>query len=137
MKKGRINIARWSSNVEPYHGFRIEVIDESSRVHFLQVDMTPEEFALAISGCGARPCTFELRSAGTVGKKRENKEEVIAFPSEVLSSRDEARAAKFLEPYEVDGWKAYTSDIFNRNRITKYDVTTNENHMRVTFTRYV
>lgn len=137
MNKGRINIARWSSNTEPYHGIRIEVVDGESRVHFLQVNMSVEEFALAITGCGERECEFELRGVDTVGKVREHKEEMVEFDRDVIYSRDRDAALLALKSYEVDGWIGDANDAFNHHRQGAISVTRHAVSARIRFTRYV
>lgn len=120
---GKITISRWHGNQEPRDGITIEVTDETSGIRFLEVGMTLEAFAQAVTGLSHQPCEIELRGIENVGKVRELKTEVVPFNY----SSDKPAA---LAPFEVDGWKGYAGDLGNPHKVA-------DGGYRVSFTRYV
>lgn len=135
--KGRISIGCWNSNTPPYSGVRIEVIDEASRVHFLRVEMTPEQFAMAVFGRAEQKCEFELVGADTIGKKLEAKEEIVSFDGDDFNARDVEAAKRALKQHEVDGWIGRERDLFNHHNVQYRDPATGRYKMKVAFHRYV
>jgi hypothetical protein len=125
MMKGKITISRWHSNQDG-DGMSIEVWDEVSGVSFLEVEMTPHDFALALTGLARQECTFELRGVQNIGKVREQKTVII----EVTGGVRENEKAALLAPFEVDGWKGYAGDLGNSHHRVG-------NGYRVSFSRFV
>lgn len=112
---------------------RIEITDEISGITFLEVRMSLEGFANALMSHSYENCGFTLR-AQNVGKKRELKEEKVPISKEDRYTRgnQESEVAKrILAPYEVDGWMARESDLFNHHRRNQDDTQT------VSFHRFV
>jgi hypothetical protein len=111
--KGSITISR-------FHNYRdgddmsisITLTDETSRTRFLEVRMTPRDFANALTGQGEVSVEFDLR-AQHVGKKLEVKAEKIPV-SGYAPPADEID--RLLLEYEVDGWMASTEDFHNHHR---------------------
>lgn len=115
----------------------LRFIDEESGVIILDVEMTPEEFGLAV-GCmsitvdrgeiGALDTMHEL-----VGKRRETKQESVFIGGAwgedgLMLVRENARE------FEVDGWKAEHDRRFNLHRVTGGE---DDRRYRVTFARWV
>lgn len=127
--QGSITISRvTSSHGDPY--IQVSVQDETSRHQFIEMTMGMEAFAMALTGMGAQPLTFDLRDVDYVGKRREVKEELVPRP---LSSRDylpNLIAAVVLKPFEVDGWVGRADDLWNHHKAVG-------DKQRVLFTRYV
>lgn len=111
---GKITISRWTSNKEPCHGVRITVEDATSKVEFLEVSLTMEQFALAVTGIGCVPCAIDLRGIENVGKQRETKTEQVFIPDHDLSERDKIAVAAVMK-HEVDGWRARREDATNHH----------------------
>jgi hypothetical protein len=113
MLKGSITISR-------FHNYRdgddmsisITLTDETSSTRFLEVRMTPRDFANALTGQGEVGVEFDLR-AQHVGKKLEVKTEKIQV-SGYAPSTDEID--RLMLEYEVDGWMASADDFHNHHR---------------------
>jgi hypothetical protein len=138
--KGKISISRpHSSLVEGEANSRgdyihIRIEDEKSGVAFLDIDMSMENFAYALTQSSNIPCNLTLHDIENVGKKIETKEELVPFRSgaERYGSREE-RNAKLaaLKPFEIDGWKG------NISKVGNWHYGDSERGYLVTFTRYV
>lgn len=136
--KGHINIGRWQANFEPREGVRIEIVDEDSRIHFLEINMTVEDFARAVMGLSEQDCTFELRGVDRVGKRRENKQVLVDVSADVVMRRDAKAAAEVLAAHEVDGWIAPEPEaLFNWHRVVHRDHANNSYKVQANFIRYV
>jgi hypothetical protein len=128
MLKGKLNFGFASSSHDPDY-IRLEIIDATSRVHFLEVRVDPEQFARAAFGHrGEVDCTFELRRPDLIGTQHENKTELVPWSDIVTrdtitkfkGGRDDEELSPevrdWLKPFEVDGWRAYVKDVFNYHR---------------------
>ena len=136
--KGRISISRWSANFEPFEGVRIEITDEASVVHFLEVNMDVTEFARALMGLGEQNCEFKLRGIDVVGKRREHKQLLIDVPAGVVMRRDVKGAEEVLAAHEVDGWIAPEPEaLFNWHRVVHRDLANDVYKVQANFIRYV
>ena len=100
---GKLTISRWTSNVEPYSGIRIEVTDQLSGITFMCADIKQADFADALTGLSFVPCGFELRFVENVGKRVETKDVKIEVTKHPSNYSDE-EALKIIAEYEVDGW---------------------------------
>lgn len=127
MLEGKLSISRTRSNRDDESCISITVTDELSRTRFLKIEISPEEFANAITNLGERPCMFEL-SAGLVGKRREHKTVVVPLKDPFKATADERLAA--IAEYEVDGWIGYKPDANNHHNYSDKGV-------RVGFVRYI
>lgn len=125
---GQVTIAR--SSTDHIH---IEFRDCLSRVLFLNAYMLPDDFARAITGLGAQPCTFKLQGTGFVGLRKESKNVMVEYsgPKWIKGSLDEKGAREAVKEYEVDGWKGDWRDVLNDRRRT------DGNFYMVYFHRYV
>lgn len=143
--KGKLNFGFCSSNIAGRHEFiRLAIIDETSRVQFIEIEVSPEAFARAAFGHrGEVDCTFEMRALDRVGKFHENKTELLPWTKTVnrntinnfKGGRDDEEISpeivKFLAKYEVDGWQASVRDVFNFHRYG------DKGGVQVSFHRYV
>jgi hypothetical protein len=135
---GRISISRWTSNKAPFNGIRITVVDEKSGTHFIEVDVSPENFANALFAMSEQECEFELRGMDNVGKTREQKTVPIIFPTDDLFVATNPERDRVLDRHlrdeEVDGWIALRHTISRRHGVKCSDTA----HMvNVTFVRFV
>lgn len=115
--------------------FRLTITDESSRIQFVYLKMTPDEFARMISARVTTDLECEVRGIDGVGKVREIKTERVPFTNLYWDTEDKRRIAarQALEPFEVDGWKGRSADLFNAHRSYK----SNSGFQLVTFERLV
>jgi hypothetical protein len=126
--KGRIDISR--SGKKPIF---ITLEDDLSGVPVIEIEMTPEDFALFLTGLSGRECKFKLYNSPFVGKRREYKEAQVTFPGEGWGITDEQKA-KGLEPFLVDGWRVFYQDQVGKDR---YRVKDTPRTFTVTFIRFV
>lgn len=98
---GKITISKVVGLGDDYMEIRIRDVDAS--VEFIEVKLSMEDFAQAITGMGAIPCKFEVRGLENVGKKRET--EPLKFPIPGVLEKKE-KALELLPSYIPDGWKA-------------------------------
>lgn len=124
--KGKISITRNSNNT-----ISIEVEDTLSSTSFLNVNMTLENFALAITNLSYIDCDFDLRGMSYIGKKLEVKKEIVDLVDTTYDNFNE-RIKSLVKPYEVDGWEVeeYCLHSWNNHLV-------NNNKYTVTFRRYV
>jgi hypothetical protein len=104
--KFQLRISHYTSNKPPYRGVTLEVIDELSGTHFLQLELTHEQLGRVLGSMGVE-CEGEVRGLDRVGMKREI--ERFTIPKVKGMSYDKKTVRKYLEknakPHEVDGWK--------------------------------
>jgi hypothetical protein len=118
--KGKITIGQYNNyRDEDDLSVHIEIEDEKSGVRFLEIHMTPVDFAKAILGNGFIDCVFELRAAN-VGKTKEMKDEQVYVQNGSWKLSDESKK-NLLAPYEVDGWVGYSNDLGNSHKIVSRD----------------
>ncbi len=126
--KGFITFSRPHSNKGTFP--EITIGDRTSGCIFLEIKMTMEDFAQAILGLGHVDCEFETYNLNLIGLKREVKIERVNRPQSNDKNKEERDW--LLKPFEIDGWKAYDQDLYNRNKWIK-----GENTVEVSFTRFV
>lgn len=131
--KGTIRISRTSSNRGP-DTIRIYLEDTISGAQFVTAELTPHDLAMALTGMGDTPCTFEVRGLRVLGKQREVKTEKVPVPDGWLFAKDGPTSTELLAPFEVDGWRARLGDLTNHHRCTTLD---GAPAYSVTFTRHV
>lgn len=87
---------------------QITVRDVKSRVEFIEIEMSWEEFCRAVmTNLADRPCTFELVGVELVGKTKQSKIVSVVVENLPFSSDERIAIAKNVAtPHEVDGWKA-------------------------------
>lgn len=109
---GQITISRPSSYGDEEY-VEISVVDESSRVEFVEIRVKLADFARCVTGMGHTAMTFGVRGLHLVGTRIETKTEVVPRPS---FGANAAEIAFALVPFEVDGWKGDVSDLTNGHR---------------------
>ncbi len=133
--KGQISISRYMNSREMERPISIRVTDETSRIEFLEINLSLEEFALVMTGLSGVNCELETRGLNFVGMKREVKEEWIAVPEKfslMKESNKKELAKELITPFEVEGWMGRPDDMLNH-----YNFNYDEKKYKVTFTRYV
>lgn len=126
----KVTISRSSGGDDPGRPMSITIEDATSGCELVEVRMSLEEFAAAITGYAMRPAAGDYYQHCPVGKRREIKHEDIGVPRGwTFSNRD--AAAKLIMPFEVDGWNGYADDLLNHHRHVS------ANKYRVLFTRFV
>lgn len=144
--KGKLNFGFCHSNIADREEYiELQLIDESSRVHFMRIEVNVLDFARAAFGHrGEVDCKFDLRMKAVeqIGKKLEVKTKLLPWTRVVTrdsvnkfkGGRDteelSPEIATFLGTHEVDGWMANERDVFNFHRYKKDGV-------EVSFHRYV
>ena len=114
--KGAITISR-THRGDGKDSIRIEIVDGSSRVHFLVGEMSLSDFASAITGLGYQPIDLEVRGLDKLGMKREHKSERIAWTGFRVRDAFTIELAKAtIAPYEIDGWRGQYDDLFNSHK---------------------
>jgi hypothetical protein len=104
--KFQLRISHYTSNKPPYRGVTLEVIDELSGTHFLQLELTHEQLGRVL-GSMSIDCDGDVLGLDRVGLKREV--EHFQIPRKKGMGYDKGTVRKYLEkhakPHEVDGWK--------------------------------
>ncbi len=125
----KLSIGRYSGSRE---GIHIDVIDESSRVTIVELDVSFEEFAKALTGMYGVPCVAEWRGTELIGKQHQHKTEEVPFRYPFMGKGKAEKAAKeAIKPFEVGGWRGDWTDCLNWHRRVRDGV------QQVSFTRYV
>ena len=125
--QGKLTISRLS----PGNEISIKLQDVLSSAQAVEIRITPEQFALALTGLGYVDCTFEMTSTH-VGKERQYKRQWIFVDENFRFGRmTNEQAQSLVERYEIDGWKARLSDFMNSHNLDM------EGNYSVSFTRYI
>lgn len=130
--RGRITISRVSGSGDDF--ISIEVTDDASGVTIVDAQMSLEAFGKTVTGCGFTPCELRVGPLEKVGLKHEHKREEIQFNPFQSGPGALKAAAEVCVPFEVDGWKARSTDALNSHNIVKG---TKPTKVRVTFDRWV
>ena len=132
---GHLSVSRISSNDDRVDNMvHIQLEDDKSSCNVINIYMNITEFGKVITGLSYVDCTFELNTSGVVGKKRENKTELIFVEDDVFSIQYGKNYSELLKPYEVDGWEGREEDLHNHHNHVKKD---KKNYIRVSFTRFL
>lgn len=126
---GAITISRVSYGGD--QPIRITVEDERSRMQAIEVRMTLDAFAKALTGLSYVACAFTPASP-LVGKWRQHKTALVRVPQ---MDPTDAQITVALVPFEVDGWQAYRNDLRNWHQHSRDDA--GEEHYQVSFERWV
>ena len=132
--KGQLSISKvMSSHEDPF--MRIEIDDEASGLEVVQVKLSLEDFAKAITSSVVY-VDLRYNDSSNVGKVRELKTvRVSKGAAKYDSTPEELRA--IVAPYEVDGWRcSMPKDLLNGHK-SVVDEVTKERLQALTFTRYV
>jgi len=112
--EGRIDIVRTRSNErDDFIQMRLRDVGSGSTV--IEIQMTVEDFGLAITGLGGTPCAFNLLDVERVGKRREHKSVCVFVPEGQPHSID-TRIRTAIAGHETDGWKGNDADAKNWHR---------------------
>lgn len=131
MLEGRISVYRPRGGSQDY--VEIELVDKSSLVHFLKVQINYGDFTKALTGQSFIPCRFVLRPAH-VGEVYEHKVVYVSVPDGDFADR-EAVARHAVLVHEKDGWTGRVKDALNHHNFV--EKVGDEARYRVTFVRYV
>lgn len=115
--EGRISIAKLTSNTEPNY-MLIQIEDESSGIEFVEVKLSLENFAQAITGLGHVPCKFKTRGLEKIGLIREHKVEEVYINFHTHPTQ-KASAKSAITNFETDGWKGWIEDAFNHHNFVR------------------
>lgn len=107
----RVSIGRSQSTTEG-ECIHIRVEDYDARICFLEMEMSCEEFARAITGMGYTKAEAIVNGLDLVGTVGENKTEKILVPEYPHKEDPE----EYLPQYEVDGWHGLRADFKNPHR---------------------
>jgi hypothetical protein len=139
LHKGQISFGRSSGGASSKE-FRLEIMDDASRIHFLVARFDSDAFADLMTNRFAK-VEFEVMGLELIGAISEHKTELIKFDCynlrfskerKGLESSDRSPGVdKLLAPYEADGWTARVSDLFNGHNRKDGD------KQAVSFFRYV
>jgi hypothetical protein len=95
--KAKVTISRTSQDKVV-----ISIVDDASRLQFVEVSMEPEAFAYAITGLAYRPADIEVRGLEFVGKTHVREQRTIECP---LNTHDKSTLRKWLEDNaQEEGW---------------------------------
>jgi len=107
--KGKITISTIRSTHPRGSWVRVTLEDENSHIHFVEIDIDFEQFGEAITGNGSQPCNMKLRGLEFLGRKYENKTELVMLPRNAT----EMEKVGIISKYEVDGWMGRMLDLEN------------------------
>jgi hypothetical protein len=80
----------------------IQIEDNASHAHFLVIEMTLEDFALALTGVGHIPMTAEVRALEVIGKRRITEPRTIECPLDTYKTEELREWLK--QNAQEDGW---------------------------------
>ncbi len=99
--KGSLSISRINDGGKGY--IEISFEDKNSRVEFVEVKVSFENFTKALTGQGMIPMEFKTRGLNEVGKIKESKE-LVFLVSGYIEGKDEAE--RCCQDYADEGWTA-------------------------------
>lgn len=112
----------------------ITVQDGTSRARVIELRFDFLEFAnAALRSRASGTCAYTLRGLHLAGKMLDSKVEEVPVDRMALM-REDAPAAAFLAPFEIDGWKGTAEDLTNYNRASQKD---RANAANVRFFRHI
>lgn len=131
---GSITISRPSYG-DGTKAIEIRVRDDQNHITFLELRISLEDFAEALTGLGQCPCQIEVYP-DHIGKAAEHKTEFVPLDLAGLYTKVSQQAAtmRALRPFEVDGWTAIGGRLWNSHY--KRDVDGRPGYS-VGFVRYV
>ena len=131
MKEAKISITRKNSNSED-DNIRIVVYDVDADIEFLELEIDPREFSLALTGLSMVRCLMETMGLNNVGKTIERDTITFKMPECSYKDRKEIayKAAQEAAPY---GW--YVSNYFGSK--DSFFTKDGEAYGRTSITRWV
>jgi len=123
MLNGKVDISRIRASSDRDDYMQISLVDESSHLKVVNINITLVAFVNALTGVGQNDCTFKLiGDRELIGKMKEAKTELL--------NRDNAENE--LSTCEINGWMCPNkTDIDNVHRWRA------EDKVEVSFVRYV
>lgn len=109
---GTVQISRASGGTIDHTPIHIEIQDEISHCRVLDIYMSFEEFAKALTSSIGKADIRHFPDS-PIGMRAESKTEIVPFESGYPAA--ESDITKALKPFEVDGWKARRSDMTNHH----------------------
>lgn len=101
--KGKLTITRPSRGGDVDQVVSIQIVDCASRVHFLEVDVPLEAFALAVTGLSSQPCELLVRGLHRVGTKKVTEAREALYTGE--HGWDKTKLREWLvETKQEEGW---------------------------------
>lgn len=80
----------------------VSITDELSRTKFVEVEVSPHDFAMAVTGLSEVPASGDVRGLANVGKKKVYEKRSVVCPIETY---DKKVLVKWLEENgQEDGW---------------------------------
>lgn len=130
----KMTISRWRSFGGPIEtGITLSIQDESSGITYLEIELTPEQLGLVLTGETYMPVKAKLRGLEFIGMAPERKTETITFDCDRYKKPDAEQIREKAKDFEVDGWKASTY-IGRQGQIKWHD---DGADIEIYFTRYV
>lgn len=88
---------------------KIEITDDSSRIRFCEITLTPEQLSAALSRQADTPCILEIKRLELVGKKHEHKSFQFELPKSIDKYSDSFKGELWeygqnLVDKEYNGW---------------------------------
>jgi hypothetical protein len=91
----------------------IELIDETSGISFLDIELSYEQFGRLVGSNGGVDCSYTVRGVENIGKKHEHKRGSVKMPASVYQkltagvgydSREKALGQWIKENAKEEGW---------------------------------
>lgn len=139
--RGKLTISRTQSNRNG-DKIKIEFIDDDSNITFAIAEMSPETFALAVTGLSHLDVDITVAELDKVGKQRQYKHVQIALTTDSYSPEERYENLKQnAASQEVDGW---TFNLSKWAKISPHNLITSDGKIDsrvkvvdVPFVRYV
>lgn len=99
---GKLTISRWHSTENDT--IHITFMDKDACIEFAEATLTPERFALAITGTGRVECDIEVHGLDRVGRKMEI--DSMEFPLGIKGYSSQAKEAAIKKSKKIcpQGW---------------------------------
>jgi hypothetical protein len=107
----------------------VRIGDDLSGCRILEVYFGLAEFMEILTGRSGISAEGEFYPDNPIGCTPEHKEEIVPRPKGY--KRNDKEVAKIVGPFEVDGWKARTDDLYNHHHWVGTE------RVRVSFSRFV
>lgn len=122
-QKGSITISRHSNDT-----IVIELRDETSRVKFASLEMTPADFAMALTGLAAVPGVLKVSNLKLVGlqKEMESRSTVVEYAGYGTDAKETYIA--LIEDGLTDGWEMHDSLSSKSSVVPNHDGTVTLNY---------
>ncbi len=100
----------------------LRIRDELSGMDFVEIKMTPEQFALGITGLHGTKCELDVRGTEFLGMQHEVKQVMVVTGSEDVDTYSREKMTDELWSYlctehEIDGWTVDRSGWANHHKL--------------------